>query len=100
MTVVVMNNDGGGIFSYLPQSEEERHFEALFGTPTGLKFEDAARMYDAEYAAVETKEQLIVALRSPKEKQVKIIEVFTDRQQNVLTHRKLWDRFDEELAKQ
>lgn len=100
LTVVVMNNDGGGIFSYLPQSEEERHFEALFGTPTGLKFEDAARMYDAEYAAVETKEQLIEALRLPKEKQVRIIEVFTDRQQNVRSHRKLWDRFNEELAKQ
>ncbi|CEG23336.1 2-succinyl-5-enolpyruvyl-6-hydroxy-3-cyclohexene-1-carboxylate synthase [Planococcus massiliensis] len=100
LTVVVMNNDGGGIFSYLPQSEEERHFEALFGTPTGLKFEDAARMYDTEYAAVQTKEQLVEALRLPKEKQVKIIEVFTDRQQNVLSHRKLWDRFNEELAKQ
>lgn len=100
LTIVVMNNDGGGIFSYLSQSEEERHFEELFGTPTGLKFEDAARMYDTEYAAVETKEQLADALRLPKEKQVRIIEVFTDRQQNVLTHRKLWDRFNEELAKQ
>ena len=99
LTVVVMNNDGGGIFSYLSQSEEERHFEELFGTPTGLKFEDAARMYDAEYTAAESKEELISALRSPKMKQVKIIEVFTDRQQNVQVHRKLWDRFNEELAK-
>lgn len=98
LTVVIMNNDGGGIFSYLPQSEEERHFEALFGTPTGLKFEDAARMYDAEYAAVETTEQLVSALRNEKHKPVKIIEVFTDRQQNVLIHRKLWQRFNEELT--
>ncbi len=99
LTIVVMNNDGGGIFSYLPQSEEERYFEELFGTPTGLKFEEAARMYDAEYAAAETKQQLIDALRTEKRKAVKIIEVFTDRDNNTRTHRKLWNRLNEELGK-
>ncbi|MBD8016473.1 2-succinyl-5-enolpyruvyl-6-hydroxy-3-cyclohexene-1-carboxylic-acid synthase [Planococcus wigleyi] len=100
LTIVIMNNDGGGIFSYLPQSQEERHFEDLFGTPTGLTFGDAAKMYDAQYAAVETAEQLAEALDQPKNKAVKIIEVFTDRQHNVVTHRKLWSRFNEELATQ
>ncbi|MGI2326266.1 2-succinyl-5-enolpyruvyl-6-hydroxy-3-cyclohexene-1-carboxylic-acid synthase [Planococcus sp. YIM B11945] len=100
LTIVIMNNDGGGIFSYLPQSQEERHFEELFGTPTGLTFSDAANMYDTEYAAVHTKTQLADALQTEKTKSVKIIEVFTDRQENVLVHRKLWSRFDEELAKQ
>lgn len=99
LTIVVMNNDGGGIFSYLPQSEEERYFEELFGTPTGLKFEGAARMYDAEYATAETKQQLIDALRTEKRKAVKIIEVFTDRDNNTRTHRKLWNRLNEELGK-
>lgn len=99
ITIVVMNNDGGGIFSYLPQSEEERHFEALFGTPTGLKFEDAAHMYDAEYAAVNTKQELTTALREKKRKPVKIIEVFTEREHNTRTHRKLWNRLNEELGK-
>lgn len=100
LTIVIMNNDGGGIFSYLPQSQEERHFEDLFGTPTGLTFGDAAKMYDAQYTAVETAEQLAEALDQPKDKAVKIIEVFTDRQNNVTTHRKLWSCFNEELAKQ
>jgi 2-succinyl-5-enolpyruvyl-6-hydroxy-3-cyclohexene-1-carboxylate synthase len=98
LTIVVMNNDGGGIFSYLPQSQEERYFEELFGTPTGMKFEDAARMYDAEYAAAATKEELVQALRNQKQKSVKIIEVFTDRQKNVEVHRKLWNRLSEELS--
>ncbi|PSL31132.1 2-succinyl-5-enolpyruvyl-6-hydroxy-3-cyclohexene-1-carboxylate synthase [Planomicrobium soli] len=100
LTIIIMNNDGGGIFSYLPQSQEERHFEELFGTPTGLTFGEAAKMYDADYAAVETKEQLVSALRTPKQKQVKIIEVFTDRQENVQVHRRLWERLNEELEKQ
>ena len=97
LTIVVMNNDGGGIFSYLPQSKEERYFEDLFGTPTGLKFEDAARMYDAEYAAVESKDKFREVLQKEKQKALKIIEVFTDRETNVRVHRELWNRLVEEL---
>ncbi len=99
LTIVIMNNDGGGIFSYLPQSQEEQYFEDLFGTPTGLTFSDAAKMYDAQYLSVETAEQFAAALDEPKVKSVKIIEVFTNRENNVITHRKLWSRFDEELTK-
>lgn len=37
MNIVLLNNDGGGIFSYLPQKESATdYFERLFGTPTGL----------------------------------------------------------------
>lgn len=100
LTIVIMNNDGGGIFSYLPQSQEERYFEDLFGTPTGLKFKEAACMYDAEYAAVETKEQLKASLREMKQKPVKIIEVFTNREVNVRVHRELWNQLIKELDEQ
>ena len=35
MNIVLLNNDGGGIFSYLPQKESATdYFERLFGTPT------------------------------------------------------------------
>ncbi|WP_271852214.1 2-succinyl-5-enolpyruvyl-6-hydroxy-3-cyclohexene-1-carboxylic-acid synthase [Planococcus maritimus] len=97
MTIVVMNNDGGGIFSYLPQSKEERYYEDLFGTPTGIQFKAAADMYGAEYFSAETVAQLQAALRTPKEKPVRIIEVATDRANNVTIHRKLWSRLGEGL---
>ena len=44
-TIIVLNNDGGGIFSFLPQAGYTDNFEQLFGTPHGLNFEAAARMY-------------------------------------------------------
>lgn len=97
MTIVAMNNDGGGIFSYLPQSQEERYYEELFGTPTGIRFKAAAELYGAEYYAVQTADELKNALRSPKQRAVRIIEVATDRAHNVTTHRKLWSRLNEEL---
>lgn len=96
-TIVIMNNDGGGIFSYLPQSTETNYFEHLFGTPTGLKFSHIAAMYDAQYDAVHSKEEFQTTLSGQKTKDIRIIEVFTNRQVNTETHRKLWAAISEEL---
>ena len=97
LTIVIMNNDGGGIFSYLPQAESGPHFEELFGTPTGLTFEHIAAMYGAQYKAIETLEDFEVELAKEKEQNVRIIEVFTDRTVNVKAHRALWNEIVERL---
>ena len=47
-TIVLLNNDGGGIFSFLPQAAVPDHFEELFGTPTGLDFRHAAALYGCD----------------------------------------------------
>jgi len=97
LTIVIMNNDGGGIFSYLPQAESGPHFEELFGTPTGLTFEHIAAMYGAQYKAIEKLEDFEVELAKEKEQNVRIIEVFTDRTVNVKAHRALWNEIVERL---
>ena len=97
LTIVVMNNDGGGIFSYLPQSTIEHHYEDLFGTPTGLTFEHVAAMYDLQYTKVAESSAFVEALQAPNEKPIRLIEVFTNRHENVVTHRKLWQAINEEL---
>jgi len=97
MTIIVMNNDGGGIFSYLPQSTETKYFEHLFGTPTGLAFSSIAAMYNAQYNAVHTKEDFKKTLAEEKSKDIRIIEVFTNRQVNTEAHRKLWAAISKEL---
>ncbi|WP_339213538.1 2-succinyl-5-enolpyruvyl-6-hydroxy-3-cyclohexene-1-carboxylic-acid synthase [Solibacillus sp. FSL W8-0372] len=95
LTVIVMNNDGGGIFSYLPQSKVEAHYEDLFGTPTELTFEQVASMYNMEYEKANTKAELINTLATNKQASLKLIEVFTDREENVKQHRLLWTRINE-----
>ncbi|MCH7698050.1 MAG: 2-succinyl-5-enolpyruvyl-6-hydroxy-3-cyclohexene-1-carboxylic-acid synthase [Chloroflexi bacterium] len=90
-TIILLNNDGGGIFSFLPQAEESEYFEELFGTPHGLDFRHAAEMYDLAYRRVEDADQFRAAVReSLGAPGVHLIEVRTDRQANVLLHRELW----------
>ena len=50
ITIVVVNNDGGGIFSFLPQYEKKEHFESLFGTPIGLDYEHVVKMYGGSFS--------------------------------------------------
>jgi 2-succinyl-5-enolpyruvyl-6-hydroxy-3-cyclohexene-1-carboxylate synthase len=54
-------------------------------------------MYDAQYAAIHTPEEFEMELVKAKEKPVRIIEVFTNRQANVKAHRDLWKQITDRL---
>jgi 2-succinyl-5-enolpyruvyl-6-hydroxy-3-cyclohexene-1-carboxylate synthase len=98
MTIVVMNNNGGGIFSYLPQAVDQTHFEDLFGTPMDLEFAHAAKLYGAHYFHVTSQQEFIPALQEAEHsKGIKIIEVMTNREENVANHRKLWNFVSREM---
>ncbi len=80
MTIVVINNDGGGIFSLLPIAKHENVFEKYFGTPHGLSFESAAKLFGLDYVNPDTlkdfREQFANSLLSEKST---IIEIETNR---------------------
>jgi 2-succinyl-5-enolpyruvyl-6-hydroxy-3-cyclohexene-1-carboxylate synthase len=61
LTVVVVNNDGGGIFSFLPIAKA-RHFEELFATPHGVDFQHAAALVGATYVQPRSPKELQAAL--------------------------------------
>src|SRR5260221_4534787 len=90
-TIVLINNNGGGIFSFLPQADYPEHFEQLYGTPHGLDFRHAADLYGARYTLAtdwpafrEAVPQGIAAGG------LNIIEVQTNRERNVILHRAVW----------
>ncbi|CAM5218646.1 2-succinyl-5-enolpyruvyl-6-hydroxy-3-cyclohexene-1-carboxylate synthase OS=Ureibacillus acetophenoni OX=614649 GN=menD PE=3 SV=1 [Ureibacillus acetophenoni] len=97
ITVIVLNNDGGGIFSYLSQSTVKEYYEDLFGTPTALQFEQVAQMYDMEYTQVNELNEMNNLFNQENDKPLRLIEVFTDRQENVAAHRRLWQKIHSEL---
>lgn len=66
MKIVVTNNDGGAIFSFLPQATQvdEATFELLYGTPHGASFEHLAATHGIRYEKVTDRESLLAALHS------------------------------------
>ena len=83
LTIVLLNNDGGGIFHFLPVATEGADFEEHVATPHGLDFAHAAALYGLAHERVETPE----ALRAALDRAGTIIEVRTDREANVDLHR-------------
>jgi len=83
VTIIVVNNDGGGIFSFLPQSKLPRHFERVFSTPHGLSFVPVAEALGLRAIGVERYDQFVSALGEPGPL---LIEVMTDRDANVRLH--------------
>lgn len=79
--IVVVNNDGGGIFSMLPVAEHGDVFERYFVTPHGLTFEHAAALYGLPYARPKSLSELATragdALRAGRSE---ILEVRCDRE--------------------
>jgi 2-succinyl-5-enolpyruvyl-6-hydroxy-3-cyclohexene-1-carboxylate synthase len=92
-TILLINNDGGGIFSFLGQHEAEDHetFEQLFGTPHGLDFSHVAGLYGVSFQRVRTREEYRAVLKASFEAPgVKVIEVRTDREENLRLHQRIW----------
>src|SRR4051794_34690326 len=87
LTIVLLDNDGGGIFNFLPVAKERGEFEEHVATPHGLDFGRAAALYGLEHERVETPEALREALDRGG---AAIVEVRTDRGENVELHRRVW----------
>ena len=98
-TIVLLNNDGGGIFSFLPQAAHPQHFEQLYGTPHGLDFAPAAQLYGARYARVTSWDELRAGVvAGVAGRGLHIVEMRTDRASNVTLHRDAWKAVRRALA--
>jgi 2-succinyl-5-enolpyruvyl-6-hydroxy-3-cyclohexene-1-carboxylate synthase len=89
LTVVVLNNDGGGIFSLLPQAGGDADvFERLFGTAHGRDLAAVASAYGVGHTAVATADELAAALAAAP-CGLRLVEVRTDRAANAALHRRI-----------
>jgi 2-succinyl-5-enolpyruvyl-6-hydroxy-3-cyclohexene-1-carboxylate synthase len=90
LTVVLLNNDGGGIFHFLPVAAAGKAFVEHVATPHGLDFSLAAQLYGCEYERPATVAELATALeRALGAGATTLIEVRTDRDRNVALHRRV-----------
>jgi 2-succinyl-5-enolpyruvyl-6-hydroxy-3-cyclohexene-1-carboxylate synthase len=97
--IIVVNNNGGGIFSFLPQAQHPKNFELLFGTPLNLEFEHAVAMFSGNYTKVKDWEHLRELMNQSTEvKGLNVYEVVTNRDSNLTQHREFWRVVSQEIS--
>lgn len=90
VTLVAINNDGGGIFHFLPIARAADVFEPWFTTPHGLSLEHAARMFALDYARPATPDAFLEAYRAASaSERPALLEVVTRREENFRMHERI-----------
>ncbi|HSS62611.1 MAG TPA: 2-succinyl-5-enolpyruvyl-6-hydroxy-3-cyclohexene-1-carboxylic-acid synthase [Candidatus Limnocylindrales bacterium] len=91
-TLVVCDNNGGGVFNFLPQAEHQDVFEEIFATPLGLDLSQVARLYGLVYSPVSDRSGLepaiadAIAAPTPT-----MVVVRFKREDSVTGHRVCWE---------
>ena len=92
VTIVVINNNGGGIFHMLPLALNREDFEKVLGTPHNMNFQCVAEQFQIPYSLAGSLEQFrktwCLAASTPGPS---LIEVQTNRKENAMLHKKLYD---------
>jgi 2-succinyl-5-enolpyruvyl-6-hydroxy-3-cyclohexene-1-carboxylate synthase len=104
LTIVLLDNGGGGIFDFLPVSraamgQAQDIYTNHIATPTGLDFARAAALYGMAHERVETVPAFRAALERALRPQADsaIVQVQTDRTANVHLHRRVWQAVSRSL---
>lgn len=98
ITIILINNNGGGIFSFLPQAQHPKHFELLFGTPLDLNFEHLVKMYGGQYSVVENWSHLrSLCADSESNFSIRLFEIKTNRDENLKEHRQIMAKVSQEI---
>jgi 2-succinyl-5-enolpyruvyl-6-hydroxy-3-cyclohexene-1-carboxylate synthase len=100
LTVVVVDNNGGGIFSFLPQAAalESDRFERYWGTPHGIDPADVAAGYGVDVVVAEDRGALDAAVAGAAKPGVRVVVVRSDRTANVAAHDRLHQAVSDRIA--
>src|SRR5690606_12045491 len=90
LTVVLINNRGGGIFEHLPVAQYDAPFEEFFATPQQVDFGRLAAAYGVEHQLVATWSDFVGAVAVLPRQGVRILELVTDRKRDAATRKRLF----------
>ena len=98
LIIVLLNNGGAGIFSFLPIAEFKEGFEKFFGLPHPFTLASAASMFELNYSQpMDARHFKKVYTQALKAQTSTIIEVITSREDNLKIHRLLQDAINKSL---
>ncbi len=98
LDIIILNNNGGGIFRMLPVEKEKKFFDDYFITPHNLSIQKIASAFEAFYLKVKSVRELQKAIDSGR-KGLKIIEIRTDSELSKRKRQKYFSQLAEEYEK-
>ena len=84
LTIMLINNNGGGIFEMLPIANFDPLFEKYFATPQSIDFEKLCATYEIEYQLIENWQQLQQLINPLPKKGIRVLELKSDRKIDAL----------------
>lgn len=82
LTIVLVNNDGGGIFEMLPISQFDPPFEEFFATPQSVDMAQLCRAYGVSHTLIQSWTQFQDLLSEYPDSGIRVLELRSDRKQN------------------
>ncbi|MFO1450457.1 MAG: 2-succinyl-5-enolpyruvyl-6-hydroxy-3-cyclohexene-1-carboxylic-acid synthase [Opitutaceae bacterium] len=98
LTIVVINNQGGGIFEHLPVAAYDPPFEEYFATPQRADFAKLADAYGVVHRRVTGQAELAAALTTLPDRGIRVLEVRTDRKKDAALRKRLFARVAREVG--
>ncbi len=89
LTIVLINNNGGGIFGHLPVAQFEPPFEEFFATPQHVDFGKLCATYDVGYTVVKSAAQLARLASKLPRRGVRVLELRTDRKHDAAWRKRI-----------
>jgi 2-succinyl-5-enolpyruvyl-6-hydroxy-3-cyclohexene-1-carboxylate synthase len=90
LTIVLLNNHGGGIFEMLPVAKFDPPFEEFFATPQEADFGKLCSAYGAEHVLVRDREHFTKLVSALPATGLRVLEVQTDRKRDAVLRRELF----------
>ena len=84
LTIILINNDGGGIFEMLPVANFDPPFEEYFATPQSINFAQLCATYKIEYQLVNNWHQLQLSIDPLPQQGIRLLELKTNRKEDAL----------------
>ncbi len=99
LTVILINNNGGGIFRTLPVSGLKKLQRDFFITPHNLSIAEIVKAFGIRYRRIKNKEDMKIALTMPKPKLPEVLEIQTNADQSVKFRKQLFNKIKTEVEK-
>lgn len=96
LTIILINNNGGGLFNFLPIADEKDVFKKYFITPLKLDFEKITKTFGLDYKLVKTSTQLNLALNRRSDSP-QVIEIKTDAADSLKKRKDYWNSVVQEV---